>query len=371
MRSTPPSPLQLDLDLLHDLLDVDRDLGPRHLVRAAREVRGVLTTLVLSLAAREGLTLGSGSRDELDRMTRRAGTYREIAERLERVAGARVVKGPSLARHYPSDLLRPVGDLDVVVPDEAALWRAVDEVLSRQECDGALYTEIREGDRKHLFVGLWWAADDPMLDHEPNVEISTFAFPGEHGLVPVRAALPADRVGADVLALAEERFQRPFTVKDMLDLSLVLTGPAAPDPAALAALADEYRLAPELLQLCERTIAAHPVLAACVPGDLVEELRAPAAAEQQRRDALPAVAEEPTELPDRIEAGLPIYGLQLGESLERRAATAAEDLPYPGGLIARTPIADFLMVSGELVDPDHHQRALAELARRGPAAPRS
>ncbi|MFD0530503.1 hypothetical protein ACFQ1I_33570 [Kitasatospora arboriphila] len=39
---------------------------------------------------------------------------------------------------------------------------------------------------------------------------------------------------------------------------------------------------------------------------------------------------------------------------------------FDGGLISRTPVADFLMVTGELVDPACHARALDELDRLDP-----
>src|SRR5690242_5676848 len=115
MSADPQSDFPLTLSLLHELLGTDPGDGVRPLLAASRQVRGVLAPLVLSLAAREGVPMGTGSRGELDRMLRRAAHYRELAALVGTVEGLRVMKGPSLARYYPDGLLRPPGDLDLVV----------------------------------------------------------------------------------------------------------------------------------------------------------------------------------------------------------------------------------------------------------------
>lgn len=93
----PPthSPFPLSLGLLYELLDVDPELPPRYLLRRARQEGAVVSTLVLSLAEREGLALGEGARGELARMTRRSDLYRELEAAVRAVPGARTVKGPS------------------------------------------------------------------------------------------------------------------------------------------------------------------------------------------------------------------------------------------------------------------------------------
>ncbi|MEW1911898.1 hypothetical protein AB0442_26230 [Kitasatospora sp. NPDC085895] len=367
MSADPQSDFPLTLSLLHELLGTDPGDGVRPLLAASRQVRGVLAPLVLSLAAREGVPMGTGSRGELDRMLRRAAHYRELVALVGTVEGLRVMKGPSLARYYPGGLLRPPGDLDLVVPDEAALWQAVALLGGRQSFEGAVYTELRQDAVDHRFVGLWWYGEDPLLDHEAEVEVATFAFAGEPGIVPVRAALPADQVHADLLALAEERFQRPFTVRDSIDLAVVLGSPLAPAAGPLADSAAAHCLAPELLELCELT-AGRPGLGETVPAALTDALREPAAAERHRRAALPAPADLPESAggaEDRLAAGRTIHGLQL-TALRDGVPRAAVHHRFDGGLISRTPVADFLMVTGELVDPACHARALDELDRLDP-----
>ncbi|WP_327253274.1 hypothetical protein [Streptomyces sp. NBC_01244] len=375
MTPDPRSSFPIDLDLLYELLDVDRSLPVRRLLQAARLVRGVLAPLVLSLAVREGTPMGSGSRGELERLHRRIDTYARLNEEIARVPGARVVKGPSLARYYPEGVLRPLGDLDVVTTTEAALWQVLALVTDRHHSDEAELTELYADGQRHVFAGVWWTGEDPLLDPDHCVDITTFAFHGRPGLVPLRAALPEDQAHADVLSLAEERFQRPFTVKDILDLVFVMTSPAAPRSSGLIAAATEFALAPELLELCER-VRACPRLAATLPSELVDGLRAPAEAERLRRAEQagppqqaggPEQAGGPQESPVPADASpAPRYGMLLATPLRRGAGDSCTEHRWSGGAITRTPIADFLMVPGELVDPDSYESALAELSTLTP-----
>ncbi|WP_432064404.1 hypothetical protein [Streptomyces sp. C10-9-1] len=353
MTADHRSDFPLTLGLLHELLEVDTALPVRRLLQAARQVRGVLAPLILSLAEREGTPMGTGARDELARMHRRAATYRRLAEETARVPGARVVKGPSLARHYPEGTLRALGDLDVVVPSETALWQVLALALDHHDSDEAELTHLDDRGQSHLYAGLWWPGEDPLLDPDHGLEVTTFAFAGDGEGVPLRAALPGDQVLADVLSLAEERFQRPYTVKDVLDLVCVMTSPAAPDPRELAAAAERFALAPELLALCER-VRATPPLATAVPDELVAGLRGPAEAELRRRTGTqPAPARR-------------LYGMQLTSPLRRGEGHRSTEHRWSEGAISRTPVGDFLLVPGELVDPALHADALERLAALAP-----
>ncbi|MGW6412500.1 hypothetical protein ACWF95_35705 [Streptomyces vinaceus] len=353
MTSDHRSDFPLTLDLLYELLEVDTELPVRRLLQAARQVRGVLAPLVLSLAEREGTAMGAGARDELARMHRRAETYRTLADETARVSGARVVKGPSLARHYPEGTLRALGDLDVVVSSEAALWQVLALALDRHDSDEAELTQLDAEGQRHLYAGLWWPGEDPLIDPDHGIEVTTFAFAGDPAGVPLRVPLPGDQVIADVLSLAEERFQRPYTAKDIIDLVCVLTSPAAPAPRALIAAAGEFALTPELLALCER-VRAHPRLAAAVPDELVGALRGPADTELRRRAQAPSA-------PARQR-----YGMQLTSPLRRGEGLRSTEHAWSGGAISRTPVGDFLIVPGELVDPALHACALERLAALAP-----
>ncbi|QHC29535.1 hypothetical protein [Streptomyces sp. HF10] len=202
---------------------------------------------------------------------------------------------------------------------------------------------------------MWWLGEDPMLDLDRGVEVTTFAYGGlpERG-VPLRPELPAEQVYADVLAVAEERFQRDFTLKDVLDLVCVLTSPAAPDPAALARVAAGHALAPELEELCLKT-TGHPALAPVVPAPLLDGLRESARLERARRAAAGPLAEAPR-----------LYGFQLTEPLRRGAGETVEDHDLDGVLLRRTPVADLLLVTGELVGLADHETAQAALSALAP-----
>ncbi|MGW2376309.1 hypothetical protein [Kitasatospora sp. NPDC001683] len=365
------APLPIDLALLHELLDVEDHWPPIVLLRNARAVRGHLPPLVLSVAELAGSAMGPGSRDELRRMRDRAALYERITADLDTVRGARVLKGPSLAARYPAGVLRPLGDLDVVVPDEAALWDAARLVLRDWPVDELDVSLLDDGGTRHLLVTLRWPAEDPMLDPEPKIEISTFAYPGEPGLVPMRATPPEDRLLADVLALAEERFQRPFTAKDRLDLAVVLASAEAP-VAALVAAAEHYHLAPELLELCE-SVRTVPSLRTGVPDELTAALAGPAARETDRRAAAgapdapaegtdgPAWAGTSPEVAAALAAGQPVHGLLLRRPEQPGPDLLSRTRTVGAGTLLATPIGDFLLVTGELVDPEQYQAALAAL----------
>ncbi|WP_406841535.1 hypothetical protein ACICHK_41715 (plasmid) [Streptomyces sp. AHU1] len=383
--TTRREPVEITLDLLYELLGIERHWEPIVLLRNARAVRGHLPPLVLSVAQRSGVAMGPGSLAELDRMRRRAATYEALADELTLIPGTRVLKGPSLAARYPEGVLRPLGDLDVVVPDEARLWQAAARVYAAQPVDGIDITVLGDAGRRHIALALRWPSEDPMLDPELKVEISTFAYPGQPGTVPLRAATPAEQVHADLLALAEERFQRPFTVKDMLDLAVVLTSPDLPSHAEIARTADDFRLAPELLELCEAA-TGNKSLAPAVPEELTRALRALAPAEHDRRStpttdtdapdpSAPAAPHTVGTVRDRLAAGQPVHGmlLELAPTAGPGTEATTEDFSTgtqksstdpshtTTGTLLRTPLGVFLLVDGEIVDPALHEAARTAL----------
>ncbi|MFJ5840488.1 hypothetical protein ACIQGO_27710 [Streptomyces shenzhenensis] len=351
--------MKITLDLLYELLGVERHWAPFTLLRNARTVRGHLPPLVLSVARGEGAEMGPGSLAELDRMERRAAVYRTIAEDLTASPGTRVLKGPSLAARYPRGVLRPLGDLDVVVPDEVHLWRAASRVLTDWPVDHMDLTVLHTAGTRHTALALCWPSEDPMLDPELKVEICTFAYPGDSGGVPLRAGTPTEQVLVDLLALAEERFQRPFTVKDVLDVAVVLTSPDLPPLAAVVRAADRFRLTPELLELCRAVLEVRS-LACTVPGGLIRALEEAAPVEQDRRraGARPATAPAGT-VRERLDAGLPAYGMLLRSADTPATDTCAVVEDFSAGTLLRTPIGDFLLVDGEIVDPELYEAALA------------
>ncbi|MFE2100979.1 MULTISPECIES: nucleotidyltransferase family protein [unclassified Streptomyces] len=342
---------RLDLALLHKLLQVPEHEGAYRLVRRAQQTSGTLSQLVVSLAVAEGVEAGSGSRDLLARAASRAARYAELRTALDGCTGVRTVKGPSLAAHYPPGVRRPVGDLDLVASDEEQLWRAAAVLCSLGGEPAELSLFTADG-RLHVMLAVLWPSPDALLEEEIRVELCTAAFSGDFATVPVRPDLPAEQSLADLLSVAEERFQREFHAKDAVDLLMLLDSGA---PAATAAAAAGHRLAPELLELVDLLSDAvvHPAA-----GELRQALAAGAAEESARRAAAARpVQQQQRTVAARLEAGQPVWGMPLTRTahpgqrclLEHRSALS----------LARTPVGDFLLVADEVVDPDVHAAALA------------
>ncbi|MEV6018440.1 hypothetical protein [Streptomyces sp. NPDC051997] len=343
----------LDLDLLHRLLDVPEHEGTYRLVRHAQQTSGTLAQLVVSLAVAEGTEPGSGSRDLLERAASRAARYAELRSALADRPDVVTVKGPSLAGHYPTGVRRPVGDLDLIAYDEEQLWRAALTLCSLGGEPAELSLFVADG-RLHVMLAVLWPSPDPLMEEEIRVELCTAAFCGDFATVPVRHRLPEDQVLADLLSVAEERFQRAFHTKDAVDL-LVLLDSGALKPAAVAEAAVTYRLAPELVELLDLLTAAlvHPRAE-----PLRRALTDAADEERARRAATSPTRPEPDlSVPARLESGRPVWGMPLTRVVragERCALEHRDDMT-----LARSPVGDFLLVAGELVAPELLAAALA------------
>lgn len=355
-----PGEAGVTLGLLQALLQVDEDARPRQLVAAARTQGWSLPVLVLSVLERDGHRLGSGSRDELARARARHRTYARVASRIAATAVGRVVKGSSIAGHYPRGLLRPVGDVDVILPDEGALWQAARAVLDLHAVQDVDVTLFGHPER-HLLVTLSWAADDPYLDARMRIELCTAAYAGNLGTVGVRAVLPEDPLLGDLLALAEERFQRPFGTRDVVDV-LVL-GQSVPRPAGeVVAAADRYLLAPELTELLELALG-HGDLGFL--GAALEPLRERAGREQQRRSewTVPTPGADLDPVGAVLAAGRPVGGLLLERAPRVRDLRRAVIHHFAGGALFRTPLGDYLLTGRDTVGQAEYDSAMAELAR--------
>ncbi|MFE2154253.1 hypothetical protein ACFXJO_13965 [Streptomyces lavendulae] len=364
----------MDLALLYDVLDVPEDFGPGFLLFSARKQHYTLPYLVLSALAREGHPMSEAARGELARAQRRADHYGAVLERVAAEVPVRPVKGPLLARAYPPDLLRPQGDLDLVTVGEPDLWRAVRLLMADRPRHVGV--SVLGAPERHVVVTLSGPAEDPLLDPELRVEVATAALVGDQAAVPIRAAMPLDPLTSNLLALAEERFQRPFHPRDAIDLHHLgrSADPAAgPSVAELVAAAASYHLAPELAELLAYAQEKAPLGAlAPLAGDA---LAAEADAERARRAAVPAAAPRAPGAWPALEAGAPLYGMPLrrtGEQLAARTGWERARVHRFGGdgALLLTPVGDYLLVTGELVGQDQYDAALRELdglALDGPA----
>ncbi|MCC8251533.1 nucleotidyltransferase family protein [Saccharothrix luteola] len=347
----------LGIDLFSRVLGADEDEPPDKLVRTARSQSWALPALLLSAYARDGRPLGSGSADELRRAKNRKQNYAALAAALAGTS-ARIVKGPSLARHYPEPLVRPVGDLDVVVPDEAELWRVVRTVLDNAPVE-TIDVSVFGYPEAHLLVQLEWPGEDPMLDVENAVEVCTAGFTGAQGPVRVRAELPAQPVVTDLLALAEERFQRGFKAKDVIDIAVL--GQVAFSPADVVAAAERWQLAPELLELLD---LAGDLVDLGLLGQTRQPLRAAAERELDRREnwSAPTIPPGADAMTTALVEGRSVGGLLLRETRRDTDPETTRLRRFGTSALLATPVGDYLLVDHPVVTPEQHADALAALA---------
>lgn len=353
----------MDLSVLYQALDIPEEAGPAELFYAARQQHYTLPYLVLSAIPEDSGLLSDAARGELGRAERRARYYEDALARVAATVEVRPQKGPLIARHYPDHLLRPQGDLDLLCRDEVDLWRAV-RTLAEPE---PLYlgVTVLGAPTRHLLVALTWPPEDPLLDPEVRVELSTVAFTGDFATVPIRSGMPANDDIAALLGLAEERLQRPFHARDAIDV-LMLGRSEPPSRSELVAAIVAYRLAPEVVELLEY---AAPRVSLGHLADLGPALRTEAERERERRTrATPPRPERagPHTIRQALADGVSLHGMPL-----RRVTTGREGWDrarvheYGDSALLLTPVGDYLLVDQELVKQDDYDAALRELARIG------
>lgn len=348
-------------DLLFDMFDVPEEEGLGSLLHAARQAHYTLPYLALSVLDRDGHTIGPAAAEVLARARRRARHYERVLERVSAQTSVTAMKGPSLSHYYPAGVLRPQGDLDLVVPDEAELWRAA-RILCEKEPHGAWVTLFGAPER-HLAFTLTWDAEEPLLDPQLKVELLTAALLGDFDAVPVRVRPPRDRLLSNLVCLAEERLQRDFHPRDALDLYAMSRHPL-PTAAELVETADRYRLAPEIIELVRYAEDLLPIgrfaHVAPVLAEAAEEER------QRRGERTPAPTVSGTRY--RLRQGMPVHGMLLGRTSDSPDRTSAEFHWYGEEALLLTPLGDYLLVGDPLVSPDRHAAAVEERNRLASAA---
>ncbi|MFJ8622662.1 hypothetical protein ACIRD3_07425 [Kitasatospora sp. NPDC093550] len=313
----------MNTDLLYRLLDLDPDAGPVELLQRAREVSH-LSYLVLAALAREDVRMGAHARAELRRARDRSDGYARLAAELADATGVRPIRDLPLAGHYPADLPRPLGELTLVSPTEAALWQAVNRLVTEHPVESVEVTLLGERPR-HTTVTLRWPAEDPLLDPWYRVRLGTAALPGDRAGVPIRPYLAADDHVECLIALAEEGLGRAFHPGDVLDVAHLAGQPF--EPVETAAVVAAYRLAPEavaLLDLAAEHVPLGPLagVRTVLEAEVAPELR-------RRRDTAP---------PAR-----PRHGTLLRRTVTRHEWDEAVLLPSGAGTLLLTPVADYLL----------------------------
>jgi hypothetical protein len=314
---------------------VDRLLGvpPEPLWRMAEQAnRSRILVTWLSSAVARGLPVSERARAHLDRHGRRVAELHRLGAELAQRHGLAVIKGQRIAQYVPPPLIRQSGDVDLVAGDQESLWRCV---LDLGERFGAVPQGVSVLDSPagvHIGVAMKWPAEEPYLDKPMGADITTCAFSGDLKGVPVRVAPLAEDDLCGLFAVAEERFQRSYRIKDLLDL-LVLAevledrlGDRLSD--VVCSHAQDLALAPELRQLIGKTNEWVPMSERWQ--EVLAALRPLARQERALRG------------PDR--PGL--YRLRFGHLLDTRpsANLAVEIIPREGGDVATTPVGTCLLV---------------------------
>lgn len=328
---------------VEELLGVPPGYPPWRVADMARRARALPTWL--STAEARGIDLTPAAKDLLDRERRRVAVLHETAEAMAKNHRVTVLKGIRIARHYPKGMLRQSGDVDLVADDEDAMWACVLDLMERFDAVPQGVSVMR-GDTTHYGVALRWPAEEPYADKPMGADVTTCAFAGNFKGVPIRVKGPEDDVLCSIFAVAEERFQRKYRLKDLLDL--LTLAEAAEDrfgdrlPALLSAYAQELNLAPELAQLIAKADEWVAVSA------LWREIPLDVAGEKEAR-------------PERKMHRLS-YGLPLTDFHTQRAEL------HRDGDILTTPIGTCLLVDSPVVDAQAHAAALDYARKLGPPA---
>jgi len=333
----------VDFDIIEQLLGSPPD-APLWQVAATANRKKVLGSWLSTVEARD-IPLSAGAQEYLERVRRRVATLHDVGRQVSDRTGVTVIKGERIARHMPPWLLRHSGDADLIADDEQMLWRAVTDIRDSYGAITQSVSVLRTAAEQHFVIAMKWPAEEPLLDKPLGADVATCAFCGDVPAgAPPRTAMSQDEDVRELHTVAEERFQRKFSVKDLLDF-LVLSRRL--DQRLDRALAQriveetmELRRTPELLNLIAKTrswidLGPHwegieQALASAAPAEKARRI--------ERADELPTV----------------YYGYPL------------DTTPHPGLVaefhriddldFATTPIGTCLLLSGE-------ELTLAELER--------
>ncbi len=371
------------LGLLRQLLvsrGVPADADDEALLVAAGSAQHKLHITVLSARESAARPITPDQQAELaayrDRLKQYRGAWSIVSAAAPR---SQVLKGWTIGDHYPAGLLRSAGDLDVVcAPDE--IWLAARALVDEGwEMEAITLFPTRRGAALdvsgwcHILMDLIKPSDSDFIDDPYEVELRT-ADVATNLRIPARRLddTPLPPAAASVLALAAERWERPFRTRDIYDLG-ILTRQL--DQAALAALSDALTattLWPALRELADLLVRADLGPPPALPGSRQAAWRSRVA--QVRRSILlwshplraagllatSTVDEDRGALADRVShavqrrigswrllrLGLPLFAVPLpgtdtGPAVDR--LTLERRGPH---LVARTPVGSFLLVAG-------------------------
>ncbi|MFH9089301.1 hypothetical protein [Streptomyces sp. NPDC017673] len=339
--------MRLSMETVRAVLGVAEDIRLGLVLERAGRREHRLGGTVCSLAAVEGARLGRLGEALLAAEHARRAEYGRLADLARGCGRAEVLKGAALERLYPEGVLRSSRDVDLLMPDEDAMWRAVAAVAASRPVDEARVSMIESPGRRDWAVALNWPSPESDLDHPYAVEFFTAAFVGDHATVPLRPGRPDDPLLAGLLLIAEELFQQPPRGRDLVDTALLLAAVPEAERGALHRAARDWSLAPELHQLAER-VCDIPLLSTPAARWAADALVDEAERERARRAAEASASGG---------GGTKVrYGLFLGEALRAFPARVEES---PGLTVLRCPVGGFLLVDDVLVPQELADAALA------------
>lgn len=345
MRTAMSDVLPFGPDIVETLLGVPAGTPSWQVARAADKARAL--ALWLSAAQCRGDRLGGAEQLYLDRVRRRSAALHAVGADMAAAHGVRILKGPLIARHYPEGLLRPSGDADLVAADQPALWSAALDLEARFAAQPQSISFMGgPAGPVHVVVALKWPAEEPHLDKPMGADIADCAYCGDFRGVPLRPEPPQDDDVASLFAIAEERFQRKFRLRDLLDF-LVLAhvleralGDALGD--TVCHHAERLALAPELRALAGK--AAEWVEPSVRWAGTAADLAPLAAAEKARRVSNRSGA-------PRLRFGLPLGG-------PRATGPDVEFVEHDGLQLAVTPLGTCLLVGDPVIAEETWSRAV-------------
>jgi hypothetical protein len=328
----------IDLGIVDELLGAPAG-APQWQVADLANRAGILPTWLSSVVARGGRVSPSAA-EYLARAERRVAALHRVGDELVGRYGVTVIKGARIAARMPAGLLRRSGDTDVVAGDQETLWRCVLDLRRRYGATPQSVNLLQADDSLHVVVAMKWPAEEPELDKPMGADVATCAFWGNLTDVGVRMELPSDEDVRSLFAVAEERFQRSFSRKDMLDLAVLADTLDARlgdrlVPTVLDA-AERLNLAPELRRLVRKTGAWVDLPDRWL--GLSTSLKPPASTETRRRRG--AVGP-----PHRLRFGCPLD--------EKPSDGLAVQLPSEQGpALIDTPIGTCLLVDDPNIPAD-------------------
>jgi len=251
-------------DALRQLL-ASRGIGAaddESLLRIARAPEHKLAVTMLSGWEAAGRSLRPEQRAELSDNRRRIDRYRSTWTVITGAApGAHLVKGAMIAAHYPPGLLRAAGDMDVICPADQ-LWRAA-RALAAQGWQLGAFTIVRARvgsvsgsdpddavGQPEISIELNQPSDSADIDEAYGVELRTVDVATSLRMSAWRlSGAPMPPVAASILALAAERWERPFRSRDIYDLAVLCDHLDEAERTSLSAALTITGLWPEMREL--------------------------------------------------------------------------------------------------------------------------